>query len=598
MTGEERLNVIECPCQTFCSIRDVQEALYHEDRTRTLIHWLSGEVDEAAFREKRSLSCGVAAAAAAAVRCKNRVRSSLSILNAIRDACRPFLESHGNSAGGGVSGGKPDKDAPDETPVVYEDAFPSLASLGSVTTTHITAITTTAPKKANVLVGRKKVKPPKSNAVVSVEKVKPPVKPKRRIRPASVNAVSSSAWGQSTTSSTFPSGNLVNLPSEEPLILDSRTRGPPLVSQASSESEAKRTAAATVTKDEHATDKAAVNTSFSTPSKKPAPTTRILETKDEIATLPRLQNLIDTYCTLIRSSLVPSTALELHLLIRLLTLTTQDTETCSGESELSEILCSTSRCLYFSCQALRQLAYILRGIGMPLLPELVRCRPFYSQLPELAQEFELLMEEQAARGLSKSALPVGNQTALLTLPFNQQRDSRHNYKSREDQALYKNREESRDAFLYQLRAFLSVRGKLVDAAQADKAIRKIKMSSRVVVDDVTDVNMSWFAGFFCDLLLQIGFVPLQETDKDLLNIADKDKLQKLHKRFSSKVSQTNKSSKKVVADPKRDTKAASPVEDAQQYFTGHQEVRLKPVYSITDSICLRLRLRFDASPTK
>jgi hypothetical protein len=341
------------------------------------------------------------------------------------------------------------------------------------------------------------------------------------------------------------------------------------------------------TANEHLTGKPAANTSFSTPRKKPAPlieegkdeiatlpqmnpAPRNQETKDEIATLPPMKNLIDVYCTLIQSSLVPSTALELHLLIRLLTLT-QDTETLSGESELSEILCSTRRCLYFSCQALRKLSYILRGIGMPLLPELVRCRPFYSQLPELAQEFELFIEEQAARGLSTSTLPAGNQTALLTLPFNQQRDSRHNYKSREEQALYKNREASRDAFLYQLRAFLSVRGKLVDAAQAEKAIYKIKMSSRVVVDDVMDVNMSWFAGFFYDLLLQIGLVPLQETDKDLLIIADKDKLQKLHKRFSSKVSQTNKSSRKVVADPKRDAKAASPVEDAQQYFTGHQE---------------------------
>jgi hypothetical protein len=496
MTEEERCNVIECPCKTFGSIRDVQVALDNEDQTRTLIHWLSGEVDEAAFREKRSLSCGVS------VRCKIRVRTSLSVLNAIRDACRPFLESHG---GVSQSGGKKDRDSLDENPVVYEEAFPSL---GSITTTTTFATSITPQKKANVLVGRKKVKPKLNAAPVEGVKLMP-VKPKRRIRPASINPVASSAWGQSTTSasssSTFPSGNLVNLPSQEPLILDSRVRGLQLVSQAPSESDDKQTA------DDHVTSKAAVSTTFLTPRKKPAPPTQ--ETKDEIAALPQLKNLIDTYCTLIRSSLVPSTALELHLLIRLLTLT-QGTETSSGESELSEILCSTSRCLYFSCQVLRKLAYILRGIGMPLLPELVRCRPFYSQLPELAQEFELLIEEQAARGLSTSALPVGNQTALLTLPFNQQRDSRHNYKSREEQALYKNREESRDAFLYQLRAFLSVRGKLVDAAQADKAIRKVKMSSRVVVDDVTDVNMSWFAGFFSDLLLQIGLVPLQETDKE------------------------------------------------------------------------------------
>jgi hypothetical protein len=454
MTEEERPkidnkvnpNVIECPCQTFGSIRDVQVALDDEDRTRTdtLIHWLSGGVDEAAFREKRSLSCGVAVAGngTRTLRCKVRVRTSLSILNAIRDACRPFLESHVNNvhanvnvsggsggvSGSGASGGKKDKD---ETPAVYEEAFPSLGSMTSATTTtttHTFATATTSPMKANVLVGRKKVKPKSNAATASVpvavkqQQVITPVKQKRRIRPASINPVAPSAWGQSAASTSSSGGNLVNLPSEEPLSLNDRVRGPQLVSQASSESEAHDKQV--VDADERVTNKAAVvsvNTAnFSTPRKKPAPLVR--ETKDEIVSLPQLQNLIDTYCTLIRSSLVPSTALELHLLIRLLTLTPHDTDTSSGESELSEILCSTSRCLYFSCQVLRNLAYILRGIGMPLLPELVRCRPFYSQLPELAQEFELFMEEQAARGLSTSALPVGNQTALLTLPFNQQRD--------------------------------------------------------------------------------------------------------------------------------------------------------------------------------
>ena len=37
--------------------------------------------------------------------------------------------------------------------------------------------------------------------------------------------------------------------------------------------------------------------------------------------------------------------------------------------------------------------------------------------------------------------------------------------------------------------------------------------------------MPWFAQFLCDLLLQVGLAPVEETDEDLLNIADKDKLQ-------------------------------------------------------------------------
>ncbi len=39
------------------------------------------------------------------------------------------------------------------------------------------------------------------------------------------------------------------------------------------------------------------------------------------------------------------------------------------------------------------------------------------------------------------------------------------------------------------------------------------------------VNATWFAQFYCELLLQVGLSPVQETDQELLNIADTDKLQ-------------------------------------------------------------------------
>ena len=39
-------------------------------------------------------------------------------------------------------------------------------------------------------------------------------------------------------------------------------------------------------------------------------------------------------------------------------------------------------------------------------------------------------------------------------------------------------------------------------------------------------NVSWFAEYFCDLLLQIGTVPMQEMDRDILkHVGDKDRLQ-------------------------------------------------------------------------
>ena len=38
-------------------------------------------------------------------------------------------------------------------------------------------------------------------------------------------------------------------------------------------------------------------------------------------------------------------------------------------------------------------------------------------------------------------------------------------------------------------------------------------------------NFDWFSGLFTDLLLQIGLVAVEETDKDVLKqVADKDRL--------------------------------------------------------------------------
>ena len=39
-------------------------------------------------------------------------------------------------------------------------------------------------------------------------------------------------------------------------------------------------------------------------------------------------------------------------------------------------------------------------------------------------------------------------------------------------------------------------------------------------------NISWFAEYFCELLMQIGLVPMQETDKNILkHVVDKDRFQ-------------------------------------------------------------------------
>ncbi len=99
-------------------------------------------------------------------------------------------------------------------------------------------------------------------------------------------------------------------------------------------------------------------------------------------------------------------------------------------------------------------------------------------------------------------------------------------------------------------------------------------------------NMPWFVEFFTELLLQIGLVPIQETDADILkNVSDKEKLQKLHSRFTAKVGvvstskQRNMSSQRLILDNGEtlgnESGGGSGVGNEHstpdQYFTGHQE---------------------------
>lgn len=142
-------------------------------------------------------------------------------------------------------------------------------------------------------------------------------------------------------------------------------------------------------------------------------------------------------------------------------------------------------------------------------------------------------------------------------------------------------------------------------------------------------NIPWFVEFFTELLLQIGLVPIQETDDDILNnVTDKDKLQKLHRRFTSKVGgvvgnsstrsasqryrssqrlsldssdtrsigstgigigQSNTDNSNIAASMNTRTNMTSP----DEYFTGHQEffyrfIRFVDSYSF--SIHLRNRI--------
>lgn len=299
----------------------------------------------------------------------------------------------------------------------------------------------------------------------------------------------------------------------------------------------------------------------------------------------QMQRLSDVYTILIKSNLVPSTPLELHLLVGLLTVKDNAVvsrptananfpPTNANTLRKHSILVSPQACRQFAVQSLTKLKTIWGNLHLQVLTAFVDCPPIREFLPPtLIHELTLRLEERQANTVDTDSGfgAIGSSMQpILTLPFHETRDSRHNYKSRDESALYKNREESRDAFLYQLRHFQNVRGRgLLDTSDLESALGKIRRSARNVVSGVHVPNMHWFAEFFTDLLLQIGLVPMEETDKDLLKITDKDKLQRLHKRFSSKVGTSTKGSSSKMLSDTRD--GQSPEKEAHHFFPGHQE---------------------------
>ena len=66
----------------------------------------------------------------------------------------------------------------------------------------------------------------------------------------------------------------------------------------------------------------------------------------------------------------------------------------------------------------------------------------------------------------------------------------------------------------------------MNPTQIQQSINGITLALRQMMQQLFPSNLPWFAELFTDLLLQIGLVPMQELDADILkNVADKDRLQ-------------------------------------------------------------------------
>lgn len=267
-----------------------------------------------------------------------------------------------------------------------------------------------------------------------------------------------------------------------------------------------------------------------------------------------LGRLVDIYITLILNQLVPSVPLELHLLVRLLSLNVKakghlppgESLDYEGDRDVGavfrDVFCSAKSCRDFAAKVLTKIERpILSSLGEVILRKLIVLPSFKKNLPEVVGNLKRIMDDRG--GILDKADPLegavaaisisgASNTPFLTVPFDEDRDSRHNYRSRDRTMLFNNREESRDKFMFQLRAFQEIRGTVLDPTQANVYISDIEIACREMIQGLLPGNFDWFSGLFTDLLLQIGLVAVEETDKDVLKqVADKDRL-KVSKRDS------------------------------------------------------------------
>lgn len=67
---------------------------------------------------------------------------------------------------------------------------------------------------------------------------------------------------------------------------------------------------------------------------------------------------------------------------------------------------------------------------------------------------------------------------------------------------------------------------MMDPTQIQRASDQIKVSLVRMKSNLLPSNISWFVEFFTELLIQIGLIPMQELDDDIIkNVADNHRLQ-------------------------------------------------------------------------
>ncbi len=484
-----------CPCIYFSSSDQVVSALSSEQKTLRFIKWIKGESfdDDLLEFEKiplsklqiceRNKALGPQEGGDQPTKCVNRVGAAYCILNAIRDGCRYFIEKEvSDPMKINISNSIETAKVPTADEPKYEEAFPSLGS--SSQTQPITS--TLKPKKK----AKKKIKTiqlsssigskPSGNLVgkgdIASVKINE-VKTKRRIRPAPVSA-NQHTWGNIAALQTeAPSPQIwpkpitknksTNMKQSDPMsrIMSDKYVTPiQLGSKSASLSAAaynplndpiRRISPVPVHASVDAFPPATIEPVKMTKKTDAVKDESVVQvTPDEMKVL--LQNTANAYCAIITNQLAPSSVVELQLIIRMLAV--RDSVLMADEHEtnrtqgLEKLFKNPSICRLFASKVLQKLQNLILNLHRDVLVSMLGMKGFANQLPDLAMSIHLSLESHrnALQSEGKygqdectTSLAVSGKTTILTMPFQEKRDSRHNYRSRDQTSLYNNREQCR-----------------------------------------------------------------------------------------------------------------------------------------------------------
>ncbi|KAG7347126.1 hypothetical protein IV203_006195 [Nitzschia inconspicua] len=545
-----------CPCKDFAALAKIVDILSSGDRTRSIIDWLNGDSDRVAIAEQKLLSCGKR------YQCRYRYGTSFAILNAIEVATAPFLQDFTPTSGCNLESTLSPRDIKSRqqntndssSPLDYDTAFPPLhgqklhPAASNILVPPKTAKNSTTESQGNDCFDHFSVISTTSATINTLSTQKK--KSKVRIKPQKIASESNPTLGFGST--------------EKPIESDAT----PVTSLPT-----------------------IVCTNFSDLSEKrqelPTPA-RNDSTKLAAAVVPddHVDRLVDIYTALIRNMLVPSTPAQIQLLLQMLFVDTsiskQQSPSCSNGDGVAvffqPIFSTPQRCILFAQKALMQLQALgfLQRLSPHILKPLVQNEIFCSLCPSIAADLYRHLEDTKMEHDHSSHAVTTH--AIFSLPFEHDRDSRHNYKTQSEIALYRNREESRDAFLSQLRTFMTAKSRAFLSRDVDRIRATTQQESRRIIETISNVNMVWFAQFFCELLLQVGLSPVEEMDQDLLSFVnyDKDRLQKLHSRMHGKGSTSRKgmfggTRNGQRSNHKNPSLQSTPFIEALHEFPGYQE---------------------------